>query len=90
MCCEGAQPGAVSDEPTGGLAVALEGRKPENHELMSAEANFTVIKVTVQRLEWLHLHTRGHRRAEFNWQSDPTYSNHHDGNPVIRLASLAG
>jgi len=66
-CFAGAQPGAVSAVPTSGLPAQMEGREPELAELAHAEPNFAVLTVAVQRLEWLHLHTRGQRRAAFVW-----------------------
>ena len=69
-CYLGAQPGAASSTPTSGLPAQVEGREPELHELVIAEPNFAVLQVAVQRLEWLHLHTRGQRRALFSWAGD--------------------
>ena len=66
-CYIGAQPGAVSDAPASGLPAQLEGREPELHELVIAEPNFAVLQIAVRRMEWLHLHTRGQRRALFTW-----------------------
>ena len=66
-CYLGGQPGAVSDVPTSGLPSQHEGREPEPHELPLAEPNFAVLQIAVQRMEWLHLHTRGQRRALFTW-----------------------
>lgn len=66
-CFLGAQPGAVSAVPTSGLPVGVEGREPEWIELQAAEPQFAVLNVFVQRLEWLHLHTAGQRRAVFDW-----------------------
>ena len=66
-CFAGAPPGAISAEPTSGLPAQLEGREPEAAELADAEPHFAVLTVAVQQLEWLHLHTRGQRRAAFTW-----------------------
>ncbi len=68
-CYLGAQPGALSPEPTSGLPSQVEGREPEWQELAVAEPNFAVLQIAAQRLEWLHLHTRGQRRALFTWGS---------------------
>ena len=72
-CFAGAQPGAVSSEPTSGLPVQLEGREPELADLADAEQHFAVLTVAVQQLEWLHLHSRGQRRAVFAWHSSDTH-----------------
>ena len=69
-CYLGAQPGAVSAEPTSGLPAHVQGREPELAELADAQPYFAVIEVAVLRLEWLHLHTRGQRRAVFAWPAD--------------------
>ena len=66
-CFAGAQPGAFSAVPTTGLPSLMERREPELAELANAEPHFAVLTVVVQRLEWLHLHTRGQRRASFVW-----------------------
>lgn len=66
-CFLGAQPGGFSIEPTSGLPPHVEGREPDPQELVSAEPHFAVLQVAVQRLEWLHLHTGGQRRALFTW-----------------------
>lgn len=66
-CYLGAQPGAASPAPTSGLPAQVEGREPELHELAVAEVNFAVLQIAVQRMEWLHLHSRGQRRALFTW-----------------------
>lgn len=68
-CFAGAPPGAISSVPTSGLPADMEGREPELAELADAEPHFAVLTVAVQRLEWLHLHTRGQRRAAFVWAS---------------------
>jgi pyridoxine/pyridoxamine 5'-phosphate oxidase len=68
-CFAGAQPGAISAVPTSGLPAQMEGREPEALELAGAEPHFAVLTVATQRLEWLHLHTRGQRRAAFVWAS---------------------
>jgi pyridoxine/pyridoxamine 5'-phosphate oxidase len=70
-CYLGDPPGAVSAWPTSGLPVHLQAREPERAELAPAEPYFAVLTVVVQRLEWLHLHTRGQRRAEFVWPPEP-------------------
>lgn len=66
-CFLGAQPGGVSPVPTSGLPADVEGRVPEMAQLQAAEQHFAVLQVSVQQLEWLHLHTGGQRRAVFSW-----------------------
>ena len=69
-CYLGAQPSAASSLPTSGLPAHVEGREPELAELAIAEPHFAVLTVDVLQLEWLHLHTRGQRRARFTWAAE--------------------
>ena len=73
-CYLGAQPGNTSPGQTSGLPAHVEGREPDVQELVSAEPNFAVLQLSVQRLEWLHLHSRGQRRALFTWADAPASS----------------
>ena len=66
-CFLGAPPGGISPVPTSGLPRDMEGRVPELAELQAARPHFAVLQVTIEQLEWLHLHTGGQRRAVFNW-----------------------
>ena len=66
-CYLGAQPGLISTIPTSGLPHQVEGQEPGMPELTSAEPHFAVLQIAAHRLEWLHLHTRGQRRAVFTW-----------------------
>jgi pyridoxamine 5'-phosphate oxidase len=58
-------PGTISDTPTSGLPAAIETRMPEPEETVAGRANFGLLVVTLDRLEWLHLAHDGHRRAAF-------------------------
>lgn len=73
-CFLGAPPGSVSPQPTSGLPLPMEGREPQLAELQAGEPHFAVLQIAVQRLEWLHLHTRGQRRALFSWADDAVAS----------------
>ena len=77
-CFAGAQPGGQSAVPTSGLPARLEGREPELSELLDAELNFAVLTVKALRLEWLHLHSRGQRRAAFTWPLDARSADYGD------------
>ena len=70
-CYAGAQPGAMSQQPTSGLPAQFESREPELAELADVRQYFAVLTIAVQRLEWLHLHSRGQRRASFCWAGVP-------------------
>ena len=80
-CFAGAPPGATSAVPTSGLPAQMEGREPELAELADVEPHFAVLVVCVEQLEWLHLHTRGQRRAAFAWAggADQSSAGQNDG-----------
>jgi pyridoxamine 5'-phosphate oxidase len=69
-CYLGAQPGAVSPQPSSGLPSALEGREPLEGELQAGRAHFAVLQVAIERIDWLYLHSLGQRRARFVWQGE--------------------
>jgi hypothetical protein len=66
-CYAGDAPGDITPQPSSGLPATLEGRVPKWAELAAGQMNFAVLTVTVARMEWLYLHTRGQRRALFEW-----------------------
>lgn len=68
-CYLGNAPGVPSAEPTSGLPSALQASIPSRAELAPGQQHFAVLEVDVQRLEWLYLHSRGQRRALYQWQS---------------------
>jgi pyridoxamine 5'-phosphate oxidase len=63
-------PGSPSDLATSGLPVAFEKTMPSHAESEAGRANFSIVPVTVDRLEWLHLASSGHRRACFTRDDD--------------------
>lgn len=62
-------PGSAVDAPTSGLACAIEGVKPTPEQLRPARANFAILLIEVEAIEWLYLAHRGHRRALFQWNA---------------------
>ncbi len=60
-------PGSPVDAPTSGLDRAIQGVKPTPEQVRPARANFAILLVEVQTIEWLYLAHQGHRRALFNW-----------------------
>lgn len=60
-------PGMVSDTPTSGLPVWIEGKQPSEDQLTDARANFAILWCEVTELEWLYLANNGHRRARWTW-----------------------
>jgi pyridoxamine 5'-phosphate oxidase len=58
-------PGSISEHPSSGLPASVENRVPDIAETESGRANFAVMIVTLDSLEWLYLAHDGHRRARF-------------------------
>ncbi len=58
-------PGTVSNTATSGLPRSFEQTVPTVSESEAGRANFAIVAVTLDRLEWLHLASTGHRRAAF-------------------------
>ena len=65
-----AGPGAPLAEPGSGLPAALVDRAPTEVEAANGFANFCVIHLRIDRLDWLSLAARGHRRATLRWSDD--------------------
>jgi pyridoxamine 5'-phosphate oxidase len=62
-------PGTISEHPSSGLPASVENRVPDIAETESGRANFAVLMVTLDCLEWLYLAHDGHRRARFVWEA---------------------
>jgi pyridoxamine 5'-phosphate oxidase len=58
-------PGSSTDKPISGLPPSLESRVPERSETEAGRANFAVLMITLDTLEWLYLAHDGHVRARF-------------------------
>jgi pyridoxamine 5'-phosphate oxidase len=58
-------PGSMTDKPISGLPASLESRVPERSETEAGRANFAVLMITLDTLEWLYLAHDGHVRARF-------------------------
>ena len=65
-----AAPGAASAVATSGLPAEVEGINPSEEQLLPARANFAVLLIEPQRLDWLYLAHNGHRRAQFTRGGD--------------------
>lgn len=63
-------PGSVSDIATSGLPAVFERCVPTLDESEAGRANFAIMPVMINRLEWLHLAATGHRRAAFTRTGD--------------------
>ena len=69
-------PGSISMKATDGRPVINAASVPTNDENETAYSHFSVIVFTINKLEWLYLPRRGHRRAQFIWdQVDSLQSN---------------
>jgi len=60
-----AAPGTALMAPASGLPDWVEGRKPTEAELAPARANFALVMISIDAIDWLHLAQTGHRRALF-------------------------
>ena len=60
--------GQPLEQASSALPTQLEGRIPEAEEVERGFANFTLICVTYDALDWLALDRAGNRRAQFSWQ----------------------
>jgi pyridoxamine 5'-phosphate oxidase len=63
-------PGTISTVATSGLPTPFDQSAPTLVESEAGRANFAVVLVTVDRLEWLYLAASGHRRAAFTCDGD--------------------
>jgi hypothetical protein len=67
-------PGTPISRPDSGLTEALEERSPTPDESNGWFDRFAVIETRIDRLDWLYLRARGHRRARFEWTTDEMVS----------------
>lgn len=73
-CYLGEGPGAASGAPTSGLPAEFEGHEPTDEQLVPARANFAVLLVELEELDWLYLAHTGHVRAQFTKAEDGNWS----------------
>ena len=59
-------PGTNSDNPTSGMISKLEDFDYTMEQSEDGYKNFTVIKCNIKSIEWLYLAAKGHRRANFD------------------------
>lgn len=57
--------GAPSAAPTSGLSPDIEGIMPTAAQIGPAKANFAVVLIEFDEIDWLYLANAGHRRAQF-------------------------
>jgi pyridoxamine 5'-phosphate oxidase len=63
-------PGTVSEVPSSGLPETITTRMPTLEETYPGRANFGLLVITLDRLEWLHLAHDGHRRVALSRTGD--------------------
>jgi pyridoxamine 5'-phosphate oxidase len=64
-CYLGERPGHVAEGPSSGLPPQFEGVEPDEEQLVPARANFALLVVTLDELDWFSLAHTGHRRVQF-------------------------
>ena len=62
-------PSSLTDQPTSGLAEALEQENFSMEESESGYQNFGIVSIKVQSIDWLWLNHAGHRRAYFDYEA---------------------
>jgi 3-hydroxyisobutyrate dehydrogenase len=63
-------PGTKTDQPESGLPADMLDRSPTAEESEAGWPNFALIASTIERLDWLYLDSKGHRRAQFEWTGE--------------------
>lgn len=66
----GAVPGTPIETPPTGLLGRLRARRLPAADSEAGRRNFAVVGCTIDCIDWLQLHMRGNRRAQFVWDSD--------------------
>lgn len=56
-------PGTASAEATSGLPEWVEGIRPTDDQIAPGRANFAVLLVRIEQIDWFYLANSGHRRA---------------------------
>ena len=64
-CYLGAAPGEARNHPSSGLPEWAEGKRPSEADLAPVRGNFAVLLVRLEKIDWYHLASDGHRRALF-------------------------
>jgi pyridoxamine 5'-phosphate oxidase len=68
-------PGSISDFPQTGLPEGFDEREPTESECELGKPNFAVISTHIDWIDWLLLHHKGHKRAQFSWQANELKAN---------------
>ena len=62
-----AAPGTPVAEPSSGLPEWIQGKQPDEADLLNYRDNFAALLVEIDTIEWLYLANAGHRRARWQW-----------------------
>jgi hypothetical protein len=62
-----AAPGTPITQPSSGLPEWIEGKQPEEEQLVDYRRNFAALMFQADSMEWLYLANAGHRRARWQW-----------------------
>ena len=62
-----AAPGTPIAQPSSGLPEWIEGKQPEEDQLVDYRGNFAALLFQADSIEWLYLANAGHRRARWRW-----------------------
>jgi pyridoxamine 5'-phosphate oxidase len=69
-------PGKSTVSPRSGLPTEVEGRLPNENEIIPAKPNFAVVLVKFRAIDWLYLANSGHRRAKFSYVEGNGWQGH--------------
>lgn len=64
-----AAPGTPCAKPSSGLPDWIEGKQPDEEQLVDYRSNFAALLVEIETIEWLYLANVGHRRARWQWHA---------------------
>jgi pyridoxamine 5'-phosphate oxidase len=67
-------PSAITENAVSGLPAAFEANDPTPEESETGRKNFGVVVTIINRMEWLWLNSKGHRRAGFDYAGDGSFS----------------
>jgi 3-hydroxyisobutyrate dehydrogenase len=67
-------PSSVAEMPVSGLPASFEVADPTLEESEAGRKNFGLVSTHVHWMEWLWLNSKGHRRAEFKYDSELNFS----------------
>lgn len=62
-------PGTTVDEPGEDLGADLDADAVTEDDVARGRQHFAVVRTTIQKIDWLHLHPDGHYRAQFDYQA---------------------